>query len=72
MKFLPVNDEELDLTGVVMGGEPIPEWQLFEGRRRLRGQLIGLDADTVVLEEEEERFEFPLSLVAKATLDPEL
>ncbi|NKC13544.1 MAG: ribosome maturation factor RimP [Gammaproteobacteria bacterium] len=43
-----------------------------EGRRRFRGTLIELVDDTVVIEEEGARFEFPLSMVARATLDPEL
>ena len=45
---------------------------LHNGRRRFRGRLVGIEGDQVAVEEDEKRFEFPLSIVARATLDPEL
>lgn len=44
----------------------------YEGRRRLRGTLLGMEGESVVVLDDAERWLVPLDLVARANLDPEL
>jgi ribosome maturation factor RimP len=45
--------------------------RLIEGRRRFRARLLGVEGDTVVLQEGEETFRVPYDSIEKARLSPE-
>lgn len=45
---------------------------LWEGRRKLRGILRGLDGETVILEEEGQNLRVPLDRIEKGNLVPDL
>lgn len=45
---------------------------LVAGRRRVRGVLLGVDGDDVLVLEGEERHRLPLAAIERATLDPVL
>jgi ribosome maturation factor RimP len=45
--------------------------QLFDGRRRLQGQLLGFEGEDVVLTEEDKTYRIPYSVIGSARLVPQ-